>query len=460
MENDSNTIDIDPCFFKNISIATQPVFREISSQFNQIDAEEVVQEQISSWSRFLSFLPNISQKEIHKYLIIDDSSTDFEARGASKHKISGYQLFKENFVKNLVVKPNVKIEINSFLVRANVSASMKKNQYLIYVHFCQKEGDILYAKCNYKAGMGGCCKHVAAVLFQLNEYKQLNLNSVPFDKTCTEVLQQWHVPAEGKNSEPIKLSKVSFEKSDLEKDLNNSRKRPFVSGNRNFCATPIFAHNPSDEKIKKLSDSLYNLGEGIAFANLLKGNNYHSTFYYETSISEYQLNVKELYLNSDFMFNLVDNLINGFEVEFSDSFEFNETQLMFISKYLVLSKEKIKTLERATLSQSTSLWLEERKKRLTSSNFGFVINRQKSIFPASILNRILKNNKKSSCNKACNWGKKNENTAIKKYENIKNVSVTRCGFIINPKWPWLGTSPDGIVFVNEKIRAVEIKCPY
>ena len=85
---------------------------------------------------------------------------------------------------------------------------MKKNQYLNYVHLCQKEGDILYAKCNCKAGMGGCCKHVAAVLFQLNEYKQLNLNSVPFDKTCTEVLQQWHVPAEGKNSEPIKLSKV------------------------------------------------------------------------------------------------------------------------------------------------------------------------------------------------------------------------------------------------------------
>ena len=114
LENDSNTIDIDPCFFKNISIATQPVFREISSQFNQIDAEEVVQEQISSWSRCLSLLPNISQEKIHKYFIIDDSSTDFGARGASKHKISGYQLFKENFVKNLVVKPNVKIENKFF----------------------------------------------------------------------------------------------------------------------------------------------------------------------------------------------------------------------------------------------------------------------------------------------------------------------------------------------------------
>ena len=46
-----------------------------------------------------------------------------------------------------------------------------QNQYLIYVDLCQK-GDVSYAKCNCKAGMGECCKDVAAVLFQLNECKQ------------------------------------------------------------------------------------------------------------------------------------------------------------------------------------------------------------------------------------------------------------------------------------------------
>ena len=92
---------------------------------------------------------------------------------------------------------------------------------------------------------------------------------------------------------------------------------------------------------------------------------------------------------------------------------------MFISKYLVLSKEKIKTLERATLSQSTSLWLEERKERLTSSNFGFVINRQKKLFPVSILNRILKNNKN-------NFFYKQRFSSALKVENKLSLSLTEC----------------------------------
>ena len=42
---------------------------------------------------------------------------------------------------------------------------------------------------------------------------------------------------------------------------------------------------------------------------------------------------------------------------------------------------------------------------------------------------------------------------------IVKISVTKCGFIINPKWPWLGTSPDGILF-TDKIIAIKINCPY
>ena len=137
-----------------------------------------------------------------------------------------------------------------------VAASMKKDKYTVYVHLCQKTGDVLYAKCNCKAGAGGCCKHVAAVLYQLVEYRELNLKTVPDDKTCTDVLQKWHVPGEATSTNPIKFSDLTFAKADINKDTNKSRKRPLVSGTRNFCATPIFAHSPKEEKIKELSDNL------------------------------------------------------------------------------------------------------------------------------------------------------------------------------------------------------------
>ena len=35
------------------------------------------------------------------------------------------------------------------------------------------------------------------------------------------------------------------------------------------------------------------------------------------------------------------------------------------------------------------------------------------------------------------------------------------GLVINPRWPWLGASPDGLVLQDgETVGAVEIKCPY
>ncbi|CAB3988451.1 aldo keto reductase [Paramuricea clavata] len=69
---------------------------------------------------------------------------------------------------------------------------MKKKQYLVYVHLHQHSGDIAYAKCYCPAGAGGCCKHVAATLYQLLDYIELGLSDIPDDKTCTQELQKAH----------------------------------------------------------------------------------------------------------------------------------------------------------------------------------------------------------------------------------------------------------------------------
>lgn len=73
---------------------------------------------------------------------------------------------------------------------------MKKNQYSVYIRLCQKYGDVLYGKCNCKAGAEGCCKHAYAAFYHLVGYKKLKLKSVPDDKVYTDVLQYWHVPGE------------------------------------------------------------------------------------------------------------------------------------------------------------------------------------------------------------------------------------------------------------------------
>ena len=45
----------------------------------------------------------------------------------------------------------------------------------------------------FKVSVGGCCKHVAALLFQLLDFIQLEATEVPDDLTCTKLLQKWHV---------------------------------------------------------------------------------------------------------------------------------------------------------------------------------------------------------------------------------------------------------------------------
>ena len=64
---------------------------------------------------------------------------------------------------------------------------------------------------------------------------------------------------------------------------------------------------------------------------------------------------------------------------------------------------------------------------------------------------------KSFFSEACQWGLTNEKIAIQKYIIENEVNVEKCGFIVNPKWPWLGCSPDGIV---SPFKAIEVKCPF
>ena len=98
-----------------------------------------------------------------------------------------------------------------------------------------------------------------------------------------------------------------------------------------------------------------------------------------------------------------------------------------------MSKEKVKAIEKETMGQSCNKkWFVERRKRLTSSNFGLVIKRRMHIYPKSILNKVLGNKRVTT--KACCWGLDNEIVAKEKYnEKCPQAKLYDCGLIINPQ---------------------------
>ena len=139
-------------------------------------------------------------------------------------------------------------------VKAKVHASMKNINYSVYVHFNQSNGGVEDARCNCKAGQGGCCKHVAALLFTLLDFVNLEAKQIPSNMTCTQVAQKWHVPSSAnmKLDKAVKLNDLTFEKVEEGKKRN----RLPVYGEGDFCATPPFAYQITRHELVNLVDDL------------------------------------------------------------------------------------------------------------------------------------------------------------------------------------------------------------
>ena len=137
------------------------------------------------------------------------------------------------------------------------------------------------AKCNCKAGQGNCCKHVAALLYTLLDFANLDLKQIPADMTCTQVAQKWHVPSSANMTmtKAVKFPDLLFEKAEDGK----KRKRPTVSGERDFCATPPFAVQVREEEIKGLAKNLRKSGKAKLLCRAIESNNCMPSLYFETS---------------------------------------------------------------------------------------------------------------------------------------------------------------------------------
>ena len=132
-------------------------------------------EGLSAWTRDLKLLPSFTYDKLQKHLGLVEKPSDNK-----KDEKLGYRLFKEGYIKNTQVKPYIPNGNGgkSFIVKATVHATMKKLNS-VYVHLNQETGDVTRGHCSCKAGKGGQCKHVVAMLYQIIDYIQLELLEVP-----------------------------------------------------------------------------------------------------------------------------------------------------------------------------------------------------------------------------------------------------------------------------------------
>ena len=109
-------------------------------------------------------------------------------------------------------------------------------------------------------------------------------------------------------------------------------------------------------------------------------------------------------------------------------------------------------VENETRSQANSkLWFRYRAGRVTAS-------RMKAVCHMDATN--------PSQSRQTTWGCKHEKSARDKYVKAqkskhRNLRVQDSGLVINPLWPFIGATPDGILSCTCCGRGMlEIKCPY
>ena len=361
-----------------------------------------------------------------------------------------------------MVKPNVKKGDKGicFLARCHVFAEMRKKQYIVYVHLDQSSGDVVYAKCCCPAGVGSRCKHVAATLFQLLDYVELGLSDIPDDKTCTQEIQQWHVPKKSTAQEALLFEDLISPQDTYEKD-KKGRKRAVPEGKKD-------SYSSTSEKVCK--GDLERLKAGLEEA---RSTCYLTGVLADTDCEPCKFDVNALPSRQRIV--KAKQVGNKLEKTFVRSTILSKLDLVpasnickeFISTKLNVGKEGCHEIEKNTRQQSQCKeWYEKRKCRLTASMFGVVVKRRKSIYLKSIVKTITKPSQTK--NASCLWGTENEKNALLRYHQYKDESnlpvniCASCGLVVNPKWPWLGASPDALISDEREesvYGAVEVKCP-
>ena len=135
---------------------------------------------------------------------------------------------------------------------------------------------------------------------------------------------------------------------------------------------------------------------------------------------------------------------------------------------LAITKEQSDKMEKATRGQaSNSNWTMLHTHIVTTSRFGSIAKQRPTTPPDNLLKQMRGYITLSPHIQSLSWGRRKESKAIREYgvEHHKQcgpcVMVENRGLFVNPKYPFLGTSIDGLIKCQKCGWGIlEIKCPW
>ena len=290
------------------------------------------------------------------------------------------------------------------------------------------------------AGLAEVCTHVASILFWVKITIEMRDGQSVTDKKA-----YWVPPSNPSNLVPKKCVDIDFSAPDRKKKrLENSI---FNELDKSPPTTPksISVPLPSPSSIEFLFE---NLDKCETKGGILRILPIYSKKYSPVS-GKLPQPLTELYDENSRKLNFTE----------LSSFIAND-----IIPNIIISSEEAKAVLIKTTKQSQSQsWHLFRQGRITASVMKAVCRTNVNNPSLSLIKRICYQSKFR--NEATDWGLKKENVAREKYKqemsDHANFHVKESGLILNPQYPFLGASPDGVVSDDCcGVGCLEIKCPH
>lgn len=278
---------------------------------------------------------------------------------------------------------------------------------------------------------GEACNHIGALMYALADVtaKKKDGTLASTSKKC--VWDQFNDPRKRKLT-PKKSSEITFKKYKFDSESKSPKKK---------MVKELFKFSISEEKFRKnLQKCNPNAGWLLNFVE----------------------NKEEL---EEHMPQLIDiNFSYRNNVDLQSKYV--QKEMKKLMDPMLFTNTQCKTVEKLTRGQGKNvLWDDERKIRLTASNFGDVMSLKSDTPPEGPLKRMFYTNIK---NKYVTWGIKHEPAARRKYiltmkKKYPDIKVTECGLFVKNSAPYLGASPDGIITYSSngvaETGVLEVKCP-
>ena len=313
----------------------------------------------------------------------------------------------------------------------------------------EESGEVCCAHCNCMAGLGEVCTHIAAILFYLE-----TVTRIEGKHTCTQTECEWLIPSYYKSVEYKPVKDIDFtsargKKRKLDEMLEKSPSPE--CGEDSEESIPCLKHGcpPTDDDFELLFENLSVAGTKPGVLSLVP--TYSDNYVPKSSRGCFPVVLKSLQEPS-YIRMKYDELLEACESVFTS---------------LTVTDEMAANVEKETRTQfKSSLWFQHRAGRVTSSRMKAVCHTNPANPAQSLVKSICYPLELRFSSKETDWGQNHEKIArdlyFKKLQSVhEDLVIADSGLVINPQWPFIAASPDGVVNCKccEKI-IIEIKCPY